>query len=531
MKNEGGYTPQILVRRSVRLAPKLAVAGIAFALLGLAVFGFGWGIALFPGTNVRTFPLNSAALLLIGIAALRLRPSRPVIPTYGLVATAAVLALLKPVLVLFGWITGPTTINNTIMIELLALAVVLVAQRRIAAGQFLAMLSMLLPISFLVGWLYTAKSFDGSIVIIVIASGLLSGASVLCGTANRGPLRHLLAPNPEGRLQRARLTVLVAATIGLGYIGTRLDFHREVVPLIITAMVGIIIVMVTDIFGYLSRVAEKASGLLLSGRPSPLDAKISEALHGGDFSLYYQPQVDLSTNRTVGMEALARWQDPELGMVSPAVFIPAAEASGEIIPLGYWLLERACEQGVRWQGTVLDGVPISVNVSPVQLKMPDFVENVRQILCRTGFPQECLILELTESGMVRRGEPGFQALWTLHEMGLKISIDDFGTGYSCLAYLHDLPVTYLKIDQSFVRRLPSEERDVVVARSIVGLGRGLGLIIVAEGVETPEQADFLRGIWCDKAQGHLFSRPLDADAVLEWAMRHSDGKALSVQAG
>lgn len=520
------YTPQSFIRRSVRLAPKLALSAIACSVFGLGAFGFGWGIELFPGINIRTLPLNSAALLLIGIAAFRLRPHGSVWPIYSLAFMAVVLATTKLIMVLGGWITGPTTLNNTMMVWLLALALVLVARRRIVAGQFIAFLAMLPPTVFLIGMLYSSTSYEGTVIVIVFASGLLSAASILFGTAYRGPMRHFLSPDPEGKLQRIRLVTLTGATIGLGFIGAKLDFHREAAPLLVTAMVAIIIVMVTDISRYRGRVADKKVDAPISDDLLPLASKIRDALERGDFSLQFQPQVDLSTNRTVGMEALARWHDPEDGMISPAVFIPAAEASGLIVPLGCWVLESACEQGMRWNSTPLAGINISVNVSPVQFKTPGFVESVQDILCRTGFPPERLILELTESAMVRRGEQGFQALWALHELGLKISIDDFGTGYSCLAYLHDLPVNYLKIDQSFVQRLPFRESDVVIARSIVGLGRGLGLSIVAEGVETTEQADFLKGIWCDKAQGYLYSRPLDADGALAWAMSTSARNAV-----
>lgn len=513
------YPKSSFFRRSVRLAPKLALAAIGCAIFGLGTFGFGWGIEIFPGINVRTLPLNSAALLLIGIAAYRLRPQMPAWPTYGLALMAVVLAAAKQLMVLNEWIKGPTTLNSTIMIWLLALALVLAARRRIIASQFVAFLSMLPPSVFLLGMLYSANSYEGTVIVVVFASGLLSAASILCGTAYRGPMRHFLSPEPVGQLQRIRLTTLTIATIGIGFIGAKLGFHREVVPLLITALVAIIIVMVTDISGYLGRVADKnAHTPPVAADLLPLISKISEGLERGEFSVHFQPQVDLSTNRTVGMEALARWNDPEKGMISPGIFIPAAEASGMIVPLGSWVLESACQQGVRWNSTALAGIDISVNVSPVQFKTPGFVETVQDILRRTGFPPERLILELTESAMVRRGEKGFQALWALHELGLQISIDDFGTGYSCLAYLRDLPVNYLKIDQSFVQRLPNRESDVVIARSIVGLGRGLGLTIVAEGVETIEQADFLKGIWCDKAQGYLYSPPLDADGALAWVI-------------
>jgi EAL domain-containing protein (putative c-di-GMP-specific phosphodiesterase class I) len=502
----------------MRLAPTLAVAAVLCALAGLPIFGLGWGIGLFPGANTSSLPLNSAALVLIGSAAFLLRSKSAGRWIVGLALIAALLTLTKQVLYHGGWITTPTLPGNAIMISLLALSLVLVVRRNIIAAQLAALLSMLPSSMLILDRLYTFTDYDGSVAGVVFSSGLLSAVAILCGTASRGPMRHFLAPDPHGQLQRLRLAALTAAAIGLGFVVAKLNFHSETLPVIVTAFVAIIVVFVSDISGYLSRVDAWRMESSAPVETAALAASIDEALARGDFRVHFQPQIDLPTDRVVGMEALVRWHSPEHGTIQPATFIPTAEASGLIVPLGRWVLESACEQAMRWRGTVLGGVDMSVNVSPVQLRTPGFVEDVRGILCRTGFPPQRLVLELTESALVRRGEVGFDVLWALHEQGLRIAIDDFGTGYSCLAYLRDLPVSSLKIDQSFVQRLPDGESDAIIARSIVGLGRGLGLTIVAEGVETVEQADFLKGIWCDKAQGYLYARPLDADGALAWAM-------------
>jgi EAL domain-containing protein (putative c-di-GMP-specific phosphodiesterase class I) len=211
-----------------------------------------------------------------------------------------------------------------------------------------------------------------------------------------------------------------------------------------------------------------------------------------------------------------RWRHPRRGLVSPVEFIPVAEASGQIVRLGTWILEETCEQAMHWGVGALDNLVVSVNVSVIQLNQPDFVKCVERALQRTGLPANRLVLEVTETAMLRRDEPGFATLQDLRAAGVRIAIDDFGTGYSCLSYLCNLPSDYLKIDKSFVQDIPGHNGAEAVARAVVALGRSLGLRVIAEGVAKPEQAEFLQSIWCDEAQGFLFTHPMTGDDTRTW---------------
>jgi EAL domain-containing protein (putative c-di-GMP-specific phosphodiesterase class I) len=257
--------------------------------------------------------------------------------------------------------------------------------------------------------------------------------------------------------------------------------------------------------------------VLAAAQQAALGHELEGACDRGELFALYQPQIDLATGRVVGVESLMRWRHPRRGLVSPVEFIPVAEASGQIVKLGNWILEEACAQAMRWRGSVLDDLVVSVNVSVIQLNQKDFAKNVERALQRTGLPANELVLEVTETAMLRRGEPGFTTLSDLHATGVRIAIDDFGTGYSCLSYLCDLPCHYLKIDKSFVQDVPGHNGAEAVARAIVALGRSLGLRVIAEGVAKAEQADFLQSIWCDEAQGFLYARPMTADDTRIWA--------------
>ncbi len=239
-----------------------------------------------------------------------------------------------------------------------------------------------------------------------------------------------------------------------------------------------------------------------------LEADMRRAIEAGEFDLHYQPQRDLS-GRLIGAEALARWTSPQRGPVSPGVFIPVAEASGLILPLGQWVLEQACRQAVRWNGQDEKGaVVIAVNVSAVQWRQPDFVDNVLEILARTGARASHLKLELTESAMVDDIQATIVKMLELKRHGLALSLDDFGTGYSSLSLLKRLPIDQLKIDQSFVRELLVAPSDVAIAKSIIALAEALGLEVIAEGVETLAQQQFLAALGCSRYQGYLIGRPV-----------------------
>lgn len=240
-----------------------------------------------------------------------------------------------------------------------------------------------------------------------------------------------------------------------------------------------------------------------------LEHAMRRALVDQRFKLHYQPQVDLRTGRILGAEALLRWSDPELGAVSPLTFIPVAEQSGFMGELGEWVLHEAIQQAANWrtQGYTL---VVSINVSAFQFNQPGFVHAVESALQRAQLPADCLELELKESILVQEGQEALERLKALSALGVRLSIDDFGTGYSSLGYLQRLPISRLKIDQSLLRGLPTESSDVSFVNSVITLGRALHLGIVAEGVETEVQRQFLEDAGCEQYQGFLFSPAIDA---------------------
>ena len=241
-----------------------------------------------------------------------------------------------------------------------------------------------------------------------------------------------------------------------------------------------------------------------------LEARLRFALAQGHMLLHYQPQVNIASGRIVGVEALVRWQDPQEGLISPARFIPVAESSGVIGPLGEWVLREACRQGRQWLDEGLAPLTIAVNVSPRQFHLTDLVECVGQVLTQTGFPATSLELEITEGALAEQPEEALQVLLRLGDLGLRLAVDDFGTGYSSLAHLKRFPIDVLKIDQSFVRELEQSADDRAISAAIIAMGHSLGLHVLAEGVETVQQLQFLRERGCDSYQGYLRSRPVPA---------------------
>jgi diguanylate cyclase (GGDEF)-like protein/PAS domain S-box-containing protein len=265
-----------------------------------------------------------------------------------------------------------------------------------------------------------------------------------------------------------------------------------------------------------------------------LQARLRGALARNEFTLHYQPQVDVRSGAIVGMEALLRWSDRELGPVPPAQFIPIAEDTGLIVPIGEWVLAEACRQGKRWLDAGHGPLNMAVNLSPRQFRQKNLVQRVAAILADTGFPAASLELEITESTVMHRTEEAALGLRELHALGAQISLDDFGTGYSSLAYLHRFPVTTLKVDQSFVRDIKSDRDDAAIVSTVITLARQLGLKSLAEGVETKAQLSFLRARGCDYYQGYLFCRPsspADIEALLARPPRPMKGSAKGARRG
>ncbi|MEO5373180.1 MAG: EAL domain-containing protein [Alphaproteobacteria bacterium] len=241
-----------------------------------------------------------------------------------------------------------------------------------------------------------------------------------------------------------------------------------------------------------------------------LENGLRRALDRGEILLHYQPKVDLSNHRIVGAEALLRWNSPELGSISPVEFIPIAEESGLIIPIGEWVLREACLQVKRWMKLGLPPLRVAVNLSARQFRDSALTTRILEIMAETAIDADMLELELTESMLVENADEAIQALWALKGLGITLSIDDFGTGYSSLSYLKKFPIDSLKIDQSFVRDIPTNKDDVAITRAIVSMAKSLDLKIVAEGLEEIEQINFLQGLNCEQGQGYYFSRPVSA---------------------
>jgi diguanylate cyclase (GGDEF)-like protein len=234
------------------------------------------------------------------------------------------------------------------------------------------------------------------------------------------------------------------------------------------------------------------------------------ALEREEFMLYYQPKVNLETGWIVGAEALIRWRHPDRGLVPPAQFIPIAEECGFVVPMGRWVLREACRQARIWQQGGLPALRIAVNISAVELRAKDFVAQVRAILSQTKFEPRDLELEITETFLMQDTQSTLAVLKDLKALGVHLALDDFGTGYSSLSYLKRFPIDTLKIDQSFVRDIATDEDDASIVSAVIGMGKSLHMRVVAEGVETREQLEFLQKHNCPFGQGYLFSPPLRA---------------------
>lgn len=242
-----------------------------------------------------------------------------------------------------------------------------------------------------------------------------------------------------------------------------------------------------------------------------LESSLRRALERQEMLLHYQPRIDLSTGQITGMEALVRWQHPDLGLVPPAEFIPLAEETEVIIPLGEWVLHAACLQSKNWKKDGYRLIPVAVNLSPRQLRHQDLVEVVERVLKDTNLEPSHLELELTESVLLENIETAIGTLRQLQKMGIQIAIDDFGTGYSSLSYLKRFPINCLKIDRSFVADIPTDPDNAAIVKAIITLAHSLNLKVIAEGVETMKQLEFLRSMGCHEMQGYLFSKPVPAD--------------------
>jgi EAL domain-containing protein (putative c-di-GMP-specific phosphodiesterase class I) len=249
--------------------------------------------------------------------------------------------------------------------------------------------------------------------------------------------------------------------------------------------------------------------------------ELHRAIERGEMRMFYQPMVQLSTGVLSGFEALIRWEHPERGLVSPMEFVPLAEETGLIVPLGSWALEESCRQLVRWRDASPENayLTMSVNLSPRQLLEPGLHGEVARVLHETGVPADAIWLEITESTLMRDAESAVGALTALRGLGVHLSVDDFGSGYSSLAYLQQLPVEALKIDRTFVDRVGTDDGSAAIVEAVVSLARALKLKTVAEGIETRDQLRHVRATGVDVGQGYLFGRPQPADTYGDHPLR------------
>lgn len=246
-----------------------------------------------------------------------------------------------------------------------------------------------------------------------------------------------------------------------------------------------------------------------------LEHALTHAAARGELTLRYQPQIRISDNRMIGVEALVRWRHPTRGEIPLTEFIPLAESSGAIVTIGEWVLRTACERAQAWQAAGLPPLTVAVNLSPRQFRSPSLVQNVADCLAQSGLPPGWLEIEITESAAMHDIEQATATLDRLKALGVQLALDDFGTGHSALAWLRRFPVDKLKLDQSFVRTMERDPANAAIVRAVVALGRELGLVVLAEGVEEDGQLAMLRAMRCDQVQGYLFSKPLTEPQLLE----------------
>lgn len=242
-----------------------------------------------------------------------------------------------------------------------------------------------------------------------------------------------------------------------------------------------------------------------------MENKLRRALEYDQFELHYQPKVDARTHAIIGAEALIRWRDPDLGVVPPDVFIPIAEETGLIVPIGEWVLNRACIQANAWQDAALPAISISLNVSAIQVAREDLGFMIGRTLKNSQLEPKYLDIEITESAIMTAENRAVKLLNETRSLGVSLSLDDFGTGYSSLGYLQKFPITNLKIDRSFITGLPNDQSATSIVTAIIAMAHSLDLRVTAEGVEEEPQLRFLREKQCDYIQGYLFSRPLPAE--------------------
>lgn len=494
----------------------LAASGILFGICGL-IYG------IFVAETARLFLFSDVwiylALLGCGFSLLGIS-----VEANRMAMVSALLTIVFCIVQIALPVSSSTQVTNffhsglleqlpaAVMITAMAVSVILLRTSFFELSQALVGFAVLFPLLTVLGPLYGIKGAYGHIPLSMLIGASLCALALLAQRICYAPISYFFSLDGAGSGLRFRMILLGAFPIILGWIGVRNADDLRVVPILVCIGLAAIV--------YVLLHAIRRTGIEDTVLP-PNDAKfaseIEKALRNEEFFLVFQPQVNIVTQELTGVEALVRWRHPQRGIVPPGEFIRVAELSGLIVPIGAWVLHAACNQAASWRDSPLEALKISVNVSALQIKSEGLVDDVTSAIAESGLAPERLVIELTESAIVRPGEKGFDAIEQLGAAGIKLAIDDFGTGYSCLAYLKDIPASYLKIDRSFVLDTPGNERSAAIARAVISIGHTLGYRTIAEGVETAEQADFLKGAWCDEGQGYLYGRPMTADVLAEWA--------------
>lgn len=379
-------------------------------------------------------------------------------------------------------------------------------------SQALLCVVIMLPVNGWLACLYGIPDAYGQLSMLASLGGLLCAAALLAKQISNTSMSYLLLLDDSGKHLRWIVCILFLCAITLGGMGVFFKHDPRVTPILVTlALISIVSIM--TITYYRKGVVHEQ---VLPPEDLAFASELEAAIAHEEFYLEYQPQIDFNTGMMVGVEALIRWQHPQHGVVPPNKFIGVAELTGLIVPMGAWVLKAACQHVAGWKDKELADAKVSVNVSPMQLNAEGFTDYVAQVLRETGLAAGRLVIELTESAFVHSDCKSTENLQALKRIGVKLAIDDFGTGYSCLAYLRDIPGDYLKVDRSFVNDVPGKERSEAVTSAIVVLGKNLHYQIVAEGVETEAQADYLKALGCDFVQGFLYARPMSEHDLRQW---------------
>ncbi len=301
------------------------------------------------------------------------------------------------------------------------------------------------------------------------------------------------------------------------YVGSRLPFFSNLATLLVLSVLFSVLMMAflrVIIIKHLEHFDHNVTNLE-AHEDIQLETALRKAINNHEFVLYYQPKINLQNGTISAVEALIRWESPELGMISPSIFIPLAEETGLIMQIGEWALREACKANKSWQNLGYRPISVAVNLSPKQFRHQDLSQLIATVLSETGLEAKYLELEITETAVMDNVEAAVSKLHEIHKMGVSIAVDDFGTGYTSISYLKQFPINVIKIDQSFVKGIPQNQDDVAITSAVIALAHNLGIKVVAEGVETAEQLQCLADHQCDWVQGYFLSKPLSEKKMIK----------------